>query len=101
VAQLQEPFACQLLVGGQHGVARQAKLSRQEAGGGQADARPHPTIQHGLAELPVELLEQRSRPSALKVEGQQGADTGFTRHTQKVSVNLVSLILRFWRFQWN
>ena len=38
---------------------------------------------------------------ALQVEAQQCADTGFTRHTQKVSVNLVSLILRFWSFLWN
>jgi hypothetical protein len=47
------------------------------------------------------LLEQRRWRLALEVEAQQCADAGFTRHTQKFSVNMVCLILRFWSFLWN
>ena len=35
-----------------------AELAREEAGSRQTDSRPHPALQHGLAKLAVELMEQ-------------------------------------------
>ena len=70
-ASLYEAFRGELLVGREHGVARQVELAREHACCGQARARRRPTSENGLLERACQL--RVARPLAVQFEIHDGS----------------------------